>query len=138
MSTPEEKLSRVDKENLEKGPAAPDGASSEDPPPEGAPPKSKSPESGSAESGQDESSGQGSYSGKITVDVGEEIAQKARAAVFRTPGLRLYDLAKEGLRRVINEIEERRGEPLPVEDRKLKGGRPTTMERENIIEWLSE
>jgi hypothetical protein len=133
MSTPEEKLSRLDKENLEKGPAAPGGASSESAPQEG-----ESPDGGSAESGQSESSGESSYSGKITVDVGEEIAQKARAAVFRTPGLRLYDLAKEGLRRVINEIEERRGEPLPVEDRKLKGGRPTTMERENIIEWLSE
>jgi hypothetical protein len=133
MSTPEEKLSRLDKENLEKGPAAPGGASSESPPQE-----SESPDGGSTESGQSESSGESSYSGKITVDVGEEIAQKARAAVFRTPGLRLYDLAKEGLRRVINEIEERRGEPLPVEDRKLKGGRPTTMERENIIEWLSE
>lgn len=113
MSTPDDKLSNVDKESLEKGPAASDGAS---------------------EGGESDDP----YAGKITVDVGHEIAQKARAAVFRTPGLRLYDLAKEGLRRVIAEIEERRGEPLPVENRKLKGGRPTTMERENIIDWLSE
>lgn len=65
-----------------------------------------------------------SETSKITVEINHRIAQKARSAVYYTPGLNLYSLVEMGLEVVLNHLGEERGEPFPDHAEKLKGGRP--------------
>jgi hypothetical protein len=49
---------------------------------------------------------------------------RAKNAVYWTPGLTLADLAAEALSGALEKLEKKRGEPFPARTSELKGGRP--------------
>lgn len=61
---------------------------------------------------------------RLTVHVPPDVSERAKDAVYWTPGLTLADLAETALRRELDRIEEERGEPFPKRTSELRGGRP--------------
>jgi post-segregation antitoxin (ccd killing protein) len=61
---------------------------------------------------------------QIAVTVTEELADRARDAVYWTPGLTLSGLVEEALEREIRRRERARGEPFPKRKGDLPSGRP--------------
>jgi hypothetical protein len=61
---------------------------------------------------------------RLTVHVPEDVASRAKDAVFWTPGLTLASLAEAALSRAVNDLEKKRKEPFPPRTSDLKGGRP--------------
>lgn len=58
----------------------------------------------------------------ITLDA--EILDRARNAVFWTPGLTLTSIANQGFAVVLDELERDRGEPFPARTGRVRSGRP--------------
>lgn len=92
------RLDRVDPDHLDLGPAAP--------------------------SPEDASSSADNERDKITVEISADTARRARAAVYYTPGLTLYELVDKGLEVMVDYLEEERGESFPDGKTELTGGRP--------------
>lgn len=61
---------------------------------------------------------------RLTVHVPVSVSDRAKNAVFWTPGLTLADLAERALRNELDRIEAERGEPFPNRTSELRGGRP--------------
>jgi post-segregation antitoxin (ccd killing protein) len=61
---------------------------------------------------------------QIAVTVTEELADRARDAVYWTPGLTLSGLVEEALEREIRRRERARGESFPKRKGDLPSGRP--------------
>jgi len=61
---------------------------------------------------------------RLTVHVSVKLADRARNAVYWTPGLTLARLAEEALEDALNALEPKRGSVFPPRKEDLKGGRP--------------
>lgn len=66
------------------------------------------------------SSGSGKL--RLTVHVPSDLIERAKNAVFWTPGLTLAALAEQALERELKLIEQ--GKPFPPRTSELRGGRP--------------
>jgi len=61
---------------------------------------------------------------RATFQIGLETLNRARNAVYWTPGITLADLVEEALIEKVTLIEKERGEPFPERNKSLKRGRP--------------
>lgn len=61
---------------------------------------------------------------RMTVHLPIDLIDRAKNAVYWTPGLTLAGLAETALRHIVDQLEEERGEPFPEREGELKGGRP--------------
>jgi len=61
---------------------------------------------------------------RMTFHLPVEVMERAKNAVFWTPGLTLADLAAQALTESVDRLEKKRGEVFPPRKADLKGGRP--------------
>lgn len=61
---------------------------------------------------------------RLTVHLPVELIDRAKDAVYWTPGLTLAGLAEETLTKALDEMEKERGEPFPPRREELRRGRP--------------
>lgn len=61
---------------------------------------------------------------RMTFHLPVEVMERAKNAVYWTPGLTLADLAAQALRDAVDRLEKKRGEAFPPRKSELKGGRP--------------
>lgn len=61
---------------------------------------------------------------RLTVHVTVAVAERAKNAVYWTPGLTLAGLAEKALQRALEALEEAHGGPFDPRKEELKGGRP--------------
>src|ERR1035437_2276025 len=61
---------------------------------------------------------------RMTFHLPLEVMERAKNAVFWTPGLTLAELATQALTDAVNRLEQKRGEAFPPRKADLKGGRP--------------
>jgi hypothetical protein len=61
---------------------------------------------------------------RLTIHLPVELIDRAKNAVYWTPGLTLAGLAEGALAKALEELEKERGEPFPPRREELKGGRP--------------
>lgn len=61
---------------------------------------------------------------RFTVNISPESVDKARNAVFWTPGLTLAELVERSVSREVERLAEERGEPFPERARELTRGKP--------------
>lgn len=61
---------------------------------------------------------------RLTIQLSGEILERAKNAVYWTPGLTLSSLAEEGLKRAVESIEKKHGSSFPHRKEELKAGRP--------------
>ncbi|MCX6615994.1 MAG: hypothetical protein NTZ98_07830 [Acidobacteria bacterium] len=61
---------------------------------------------------------------RMTFHLPVEVMERAKNAVFWTPGLTLADLAAQALTEAVDKLERKRGELFPPRKAELKGGRP--------------
>lgn len=50
--------------------------------------------------------------------------ERARNAVYWTPGLSVSELVEQALATALDQLEKKRGEPFPARQKQLKSGRP--------------
>jgi len=62
--------------------------------------------------------------GQLNVNIPADALNKARDAVYWTPGLTLADLVSEAVTRELARLEKQRGEPYPNRKGNIKTGRP--------------
>lgn len=60
----------------------------------------------------------------LTVNLPSGLIERARNAVYWTPGLTLASLAEEGLLKVLGRLEKESGGPYKPRNGKLPAGRP--------------
>lgn len=65
---------------------------------------------------------------RFTVHLSTELIDRARNAVFWTPGLTLAALTEKAVSAALDRLEDERGEPFPSRASELKGGRPIKRE----------
>lgn len=61
---------------------------------------------------------------RLTIHLPQSLIERLKNAVFWTPGLTLAELGETALTRLVNELEEQRGEAFEPRTGELKGGRP--------------
>ena len=61
---------------------------------------------------------------RITFYISQDTVEKAKDAVFWTPGMTLSSLAEQSLGIQINRMEDERGESFPPRESELAKGRP--------------
>jgi predicted DNA binding CopG/RHH family protein len=61
---------------------------------------------------------------RITVQISVDVIERIKNAVYWTPGLTLAALAEEAFSKVVDKIEEERGEVFSKRREELKTGRP--------------
>lgn len=61
---------------------------------------------------------------RITVSIPLSTAERARDAVYWTPGATVATLVTEALEREISRLETKRGEPFPPRTGNIRTGRP--------------
>lgn len=61
---------------------------------------------------------------RLTVHLPVELIERAKNAVYWTPGLTLAGLAEQSLVETLDRLESERGEAFPPRAEELKGGRP--------------
>jgi hypothetical protein len=61
---------------------------------------------------------------RLTVHVGVDVIDRAKNAVYWTPGLTLAGLAEDSLVKSLDKLEKDHGGPFPPRKSELKGGRP--------------
>ena len=61
---------------------------------------------------------------RLTVHIPVPLIERAKNAVFWTPGLTLADLGERALESLVSELEKQNGGPFDVRPHELKGGRP--------------
>ena len=61
---------------------------------------------------------------RLTVNLPRELAERARNAVYWTPGLTLAALAEEALLKALARLEKENGGPFRHRNGKLPAGRP--------------
>lgn len=61
---------------------------------------------------------------RVTFQLSKEVTERARNAVYWTPGLTMSGLAEEALKRELKRLEEKRGMPFSERAQELKAGRP--------------
>jgi len=60
----------------------------------------------------------------MTIYLPAELVERAKNAVYWTPGLTLKRLAARGLQRAVEELERSRGDTFPPREHELTGGHP--------------
>jgi hypothetical protein len=60
----------------------------------------------------------------MTFHLPVEVMERAKNAVYWTPGLTLADLAAQALTDAVDRMEKKKGESFPPRKADLKGGRP--------------
>jgi post-segregation antitoxin (ccd killing protein) len=60
----------------------------------------------------------------LTVQIDGELIERARDAVFHTPGLTLAGLVQSALAEALKRLENKRGEPYPKRPAAIRVGRP--------------
>ena len=65
---------------------------------------------------------------RFTVHLSSQVIDRARNAVYWTPGLTLAALTAMALKTALDRLEKERGEPFPARAAELKGGRPIKRE----------
>ncbi len=66
----------------------------------------------------------GGHKERLTVHVTVAVAERAKNAVYWTPGLTLASLTENALVKALESIEKAQGGPFPHRKSELKGGRP--------------
>ncbi len=61
---------------------------------------------------------------RFTFQLREDVIEKARDAVYWTPGVTLASFAEEAFIRLIEQMEKQNGKPFPSRSAELKTGRP--------------
>lgn len=61
---------------------------------------------------------------RLTVHISVPLIERAKNAVFWTPGLTLADLGERALESLVSELEKQNGGPFDARTHELKGGRP--------------
>lgn len=61
---------------------------------------------------------------RMTFHLPVEVMERAKNAVYWTPGLTLADLAAQALTDAVDRLEKKRGEVFPPRKADLRGGRP--------------
>lgn len=61
---------------------------------------------------------------RLTAQIPREIIERARNAVYWTPGLTLAGLTEIAIEKLLDELEEKQGKPFPQRPTELKAGRP--------------
>ena len=61
---------------------------------------------------------------RLTVHISVPLIERAKNAVFWTPGLTLADLGERALETLVSELEKQNGRPFEPRPHELKGGRP--------------
>ena len=61
---------------------------------------------------------------RATFHLPVDVLDRAKNAVYWTPGLTMGDLAATALRDAVDGLEKKRGSAFPVRNGELKGGRP--------------
>ena len=61
---------------------------------------------------------------RMTFHLPVEVIERAKNAVYWTPGLTLADMAAQALTDAVDRLEKKKGEPFPRRKAELKGGRP--------------
>lgn len=61
---------------------------------------------------------------RMTFHLPVEVMERAKNAVYWTPGLTLADLAAQALTDAVDRLERKKGESFPPRKANLKGGRP--------------
>jgi hypothetical protein len=61
---------------------------------------------------------------RMTFHLPVEVMDRAKNAVYWTPGLTLAELASKALTDAVDRLEKQRKEPFPPRKAELKGGRP--------------
>lgn len=61
---------------------------------------------------------------RMTIQINKETIERAKNAVYWTPGLTIAQLTEEALNLVLNEMEKDRGESFPQRKSELRPGRP--------------
>jgi hypothetical protein len=61
---------------------------------------------------------------RMTFHLPVRVMERAKNAVFWTPGLTLADLAAQALTDAVDRLEKKRGKVFPPRKADLKGGRP--------------
>lgn len=61
---------------------------------------------------------------RLTVHVTVEVVERAKNAVYWTPGLTLAGLAEDALKKAVETLEKAHGGPFDRRKGELKGGRP--------------
>lgn len=61
---------------------------------------------------------------RMTFHLPVDVMERAKNAVYWTPGLTLADLAAQALTDAVDRLEKKRGESFPPRKAELKGGRP--------------
>jgi hypothetical protein len=64
---------------------------------------------------------------RVTFHITKQLIEKARDAVYWTPGLTMAGLAELALRDALDKLEKKRGESFPNREGQLKYGRPIKM-----------
>lgn len=61
---------------------------------------------------------------RLTILLSGELLDRAKNAVYWTPGLTLASLGQEGLKHAVERIEKEHGSMFPHRKEELKSGRP--------------
>jgi len=61
---------------------------------------------------------------RLTVQISSEVVERAKDAVYWTPGLTIAQLVEESLAGAIDKIEKKNGKPFQKRKAELKAGRP--------------
>jgi len=61
---------------------------------------------------------------RMTLDLPVDVMERAKNAVFWTPGLTLADLAAHALTEAVDHLEKKRRKPFPARKADMKGGGP--------------
>lgn len=61
---------------------------------------------------------------RLTVHMPVDLIERAKNAVYWTPGLTLAGMAEQAFAEILDRLEAERGEPFPQRREDLKGGRP--------------
>ena len=61
---------------------------------------------------------------RITFYISQDMVERAKNAVFWTPGMTLSSLAEQSLENRIKELESERGQSFPMREAELAKGRP--------------
>jgi hypothetical protein len=61
---------------------------------------------------------------RMTIQISKDTIERAKNAVYWTPGLTIAQLTEEALNIVLDEMEKERGEAFPQRKAELRPGRP--------------
>lgn len=68
--------------------------------------------------------GHSSLKERMTIQISKDTIERAKNAVYWTPGLTIAQLTEEALNLVLNEMEKERGGSFPQRKSELRPGRP--------------